>query len=591
MKFLLTAVNAKYIHSNPAVYSLAAYAKKKEKGLEGHIEIAEYTINHQMETVLGDLYMRKPDVVGFSCYIWNITYVLELAEEMKKLLPKVQVWLGGPEVSFDAPQLLEKYSFLTGIMIGEGEETFLALMKYYKQMVSEGKSFREADFSHMEGVAVRVEGKPLLTSSRPLTDLSEIPFLYTSLEPFENRILYYESSRGCPYRCSYCLSSIDKSVRLRDPEIVKEELAFFLEKKVSQVKFVDRTFNCNKNHALAIWKYLLDHDNGVTNFHFEIAADILDEEELTLLNRFRPGAVQLEIGVQSTNVKTIEEINRRMDVDKLRRVVKRIHDGGNIHIHLDLIAGLPYEDYVSFGKSFDDVYAMKPEQLQLGFLKVLKGSKMHEKAEEYGIVYRTKPPYEVLFTKWITYDEICRLKQIEEMTEIYYNSNQFTVTLPLLVSRFSSPFAFFEKLAAYYENCGFFTKSPARSHRYQVLLSFVRDCVDVTPQEEQLYVESLTVDLYLRENCKTRPDFTGDLTCYKEEIRAFYQKEAEEKAVLPENYRDYDARSLARSTHMEPVSFDFVTGEPLNEPRYFLFDYSDRNPLTYEARVYVVKNV
>ena len=573
MKFLLAAVNTKYIHSNPAVYSLRAYAEGKNPELAKHIDIAEYTINHQFGDILADLYQRKPDAVGFSCYIWNITYILELAEEIKKLLPEVMIWFGGPEVSYDAEQLLDRYPFLTGIICGEGEETFYRLASAYLQAEKEGKSFASVYSGQLEHTEVV---------------LSKVPFLYEDEAPFENRILYYESSRGCPFRCSYCLSSIDKTVRLRDIGIVKKELAYFIEKKVRQVKFVDRTFNCNKAHALAIWEYLLARDNGVTNFHFEIAADLLGEEELVLLSKFRPGALQMEIGVQSTNEKTIAEIDRRMDVEKLRGVVKRIHDGGNIHIHLDLIAGLPYEDYVSFGKSFNDVFAMQPEQLQLGFLKVLKGSKMHHKAKDYGLVYRSKPPYEVLYTNWLTFEDVCRLKRIEEMVEIYYNSNQFTVTLPAVMQKFASPFAFFEALADYYEAQGYFVQSPARSYRYQVLLAFIKETFDLSDREEAYFVQCLTVDLYLRENCKTRPEFALDLSEHKEWERAFFQKEAADHEILGEMYDSYDARMLARSVHIEPIAFDFMTGEELAEKEYLLFDYKDRNPLTYEAKTYKI---
>ncbi len=599
MKFLLAAVNAKYVHSNPAVYSLKAYAGKKDSALANHIEIAEYTINHAMSDVLADLYVRRPDMIGFSCYIWNITYILELAQEIKKLLPQVQIWLGGPEVSFDSVRLLEQYPFLTGVMKGEGEETFLELLQIYAKVQKQGKDFAKAELGGIKSVAVRKKETVIQTEEREPVVLSEIPFLYEDTTPFENRIIYYESGRGCPFRCSYCLSSIDKTVRLRDMEIVKKELGFFLQKKVRQVKFVDRTFNCNKTHALAIWNYLLENDNGVTNFHFEIAADLLGEEELEVLAKFRPGAVQLEIGVQSTNSETIREIDRKMDVCRLTQVIKRIHDGKNIHIHLDLIAGLPYEDYKSFGKSFDDVYAMEPEQLQLGFLKVLKGSKMHQKAEEYGLVYRSNPVYEVLYTNWLSYEEVCRLKRIEEMVELYYNSNQFTTTLPLAVKLFSSPFVFFEALADFYERQGYFTQSPARSYRYQVLLSFLQEYIcrekDATtgeyPADERLYRESLNMDLYLRENCKTRPEFAPDTTKDRDRIRSFFQKEAAEHRVLVTDYADYDARMLARAVHVEPVLYDFKTGNRLKEKEYILFDYKNRNALTGEANIYMIGKV
>ncbi len=584
MKILLAAVNAKYIHSNPAVYSLKAYACSREPELQNIVEIAEYTINHQITDILSDLYLQKPDVIGFSCYIWNITYILELAEEIKKLLPKVHIWLGGPEVSFDSTEVLRFRPFLSGVIRGEGEETFLELARYYTKASNKDTIEFIDGLQNINGIAYRREylGSAYLreTQDRTVVTLSEIPFLYEDETPFENRIIYYESSRGCPFRCSYCLSSIDKTVRLRDIEIVKEELAFFIKKEVRQVKFVDRTFNCNKVHALAIWEYLLAHDNGVTNFHFEIAADLLDEELLGVLRRFRPGAIQLEIGVQSTNEETIREIDRCMDVAKLKKVVGYLHEGHNIHIHLDLIAGLPYEDYTSFGHSFDDVYAMKPEQLQLGFLKVLKGSKMQEKAKDYGLVYRSKPTYEVLYTNWLSYEEVCRLKQIEEMVETYYNSNQFTVTLPLAVARFSSPFAFFEALAQYYDRKGYFVKSPSRSYRYEILYEFLN--------KEPLFAETLTMDLYLRENCKTRPAFAPDFTAEKETIRAFFQREAQSHDVLGEAYTDHDARMLARAIHVEPVYFDYATGEALPEKEYIVFDYKERNPLTYEAATYKV---
>ncbi len=665
MKFLLVAVNAKYIHSNPAVYSLCAYALAKKPSLKEHIEIAEYTINNRPEDILADIYKRHPDAVGFSCYIWNITCILELSQELHKLLPQTAVWLGGPEVSYDAGELLSKNAFLTGIMIGEGEQTFLEIMERYmraepsqaerrtvpKLSRKAGKAKDETedgrqkplqdenggktdnavelfgdipglciaeDFSGAEqggeSGTVAVEAKDgrlsdrdgngeagnmamgsarkiVYTPPRSLTNLTEIPFLYEDLSQFENRIIYYESSRGCPFRCSYCLSSIDKQVRLRDIGVVKKELQFFLDHGVTQVKFVDRTFNCNKKHAMEIWQYLLDHDNGVTNFHFEIAADILDEEELSLLARFRPGAVQLEIGVQSTNEQTIREIDRRMDVALLRRIVRRIHDGHNIHIHLDLIAGLPYEDYASFGRSFDEVYAMQPEQLQLGFLKVLKGSKMHEKSRDYGLVYGSMPPYEVLFTDWLSYEDVRRLKQIEEMVELYDNSNQFRVTLALVMPRFSSPFAFFEKLAAYYERMGYFTASPARSYRYRVLLSFLLSAPEMCDADPDLYREALTVDVYLRENAKSRPEFAPDDAAMKEESRLFYQHEAQSHSVLPVSYATCDARTLARMTHMERISYDLHTGERLTEPVFYLFDYENRSPLTHDAAVYVVEEV
>lgn len=593
MKFLLVALNTKYIHSNPALYSLRAYAGPE---LQKQIELAEYTINHEFSEILGDIYKRKPDVLGFSCYLWNIRMVFELTKDLKKLLPHTDIWLGGPEVSYDAPKVLSAHPEVTGVMVGEGEETFRELLSYYvgiekSDMERDGEGIffagtTEGDFSGIKGLCLRTG----YTAPRELTDMSGLPFLYEELSPFENRIIYYESSRGCPFRCSYCLSSIDKQVRLRDLDTVKKELQFFLDHKVKQVKFVDRTFNCNHAHATAIWQYILEHDNGVTNFHFEIAGDLLNEEELLLLSRMRPGLVQLEIGVQSVNPETLEAIHRKMDVDKLSGIVARINEGKNVHQHLDLIAGLPHEDYESFGRSFDRVYEMRPEQLQLGFLKVLKGSEMADRAEEFGICYTEKAPYEVLFTKWLSFDEVQKLKRIEEMVELYYNSNQFVHTLRFLEQAFVSPFSMYEALAEFYEEKGYFVNSPARSYRYQVLLSFAceKDAV-----HEAVYRELLTYDMYLRENVKSRPSFAIELQPYRDIIREFYRKEEEERKFLPE-YRSYDSKQLARLTHLEPFFYP-VWGMPgrdaikeEKEPGFVLFDYETRNPLTGDARTVVV---
>ncbi len=587
MKFLLVALNTKYIHSNPAIYSLRAYVGKE---LAEHVEIAEYTINNSLTEILAGIYKRQPDVIGFSCYIWNIQMVLELVAELSKLMPRVPIWLGGPEVTYDAPGLLQKYPQISGVMIGEGEETFRELLEYYV---------------NQEGYVKDIPGLCLstgYTSPRELTDISTLPFLYKDLDAFENKIIYYESSRGCPFRCSYCLSSIDKKVRLREIETVKKELQFFLDHKVKQVKFVDRTFNCNHKHATEIWRYILENDNGVTNFHFEVSADILSEEEIQLLAQMRPGLAQLEIGVQSTNPQTLEAIHRVMDVEKLEQIVARINAGNNVHQHLDLIAGLPFEDYESFGKSFNRVYAMKPEQLQLGFLKVLKGSEMCERAEEYGICYMDKPPYEVLFTNWLTFEDVLRLKRVEEMVELYYNSNQFVHTLQFLLGAFEAPFQMFEALADFYEKNGYFVNSPARSYRYHVLLAFAKEC---DGGHEAIYKELLTYDMYLRENLKSRPEFAKDLQEFKEDIKSFYRQEEEQRKHLPD-YVNYDAKQMQRMTHLEPFYYPvwemrpqkmdnvgekkIAKGENAGDsPMYVLFDYQKRSSLTMEARVVIVK--
>lgn len=574
MKFLLTAINAKYIHSNPAIYSLWAYAGEE---LQQYIELAEYTINQPMQEILADIYRRKPDVIGFSCYIWNWCRVRELLEELPKVLPDTQIWLGGPEVSYDADQLLRQFSSVTGVMVGEGETVFRELLEYYVRQGNAAVYWGNIPDCESVATPVRLEDVPGLclrsgyTRLQAQADLSALPFLYGDLTAFTNRIIYYETSRGCPYRCSYCLSSIDKSVRFRDINTVKRELQFFLDHKVKQVKFVDRTFNCRHEHAMEIWRYIHEHDNGFTNFHFEISADILREDEIELLNQLRPGLAQLEIGVQTVNPETLRAICRHMDIDRLESNVAALRRGRNIHLHLDLIAGLPYEDYASFGCSFDRVYRMRPEQLQLGFLKVLKGSLMHEKAAEYGIFYLENPPYEVLYTRWLCYEDILRLKGIEEMVELYYNSSQFNHTLPVLESIFESPFAMFEALADFYREKGYFTNSPARVYRYQVLLEFANR---YDGAREPLYRELLTYDMYLRENLKSRPDFARDLSPYKERIREMIRQENKQRNLL----------------HIEPFTYPVwnveaaKAGEKNGEEIFIFFDYEVRDPLTHEIK-------
>ena len=576
MKYLLVAVNAKYIHSNPAVYSLRAYAGEK---YGEHIELAEYTINQRTEDILADIYQRKPDAIGFSCYIWNIRMIRELLAELPKVLEHTELWLGGPEVSYDAPGMLIQFPHLKGIIVGEGEATFRELMAYYVE--------GDRSLSEIAGLYLP-EG---FTPMRPLLSMDELPFLYGDLKQFQNRIIYYESARGCPYSCSYCLSSIDKRVRLRSVELVQKELQFFLDKKVPQVKFVDRTFNCVHEHAMAIWKYISGHDNGVTNFHFEISADILRPEEIALLNQMRPGLVQLEIGVQSTNPDTISAIDRVMNVERLEQIVASIRRGKNIHQHLDLIAGLPGEDYNSFRNSFDRVYGMKPDQLQLGFLKVLKGSPMEERAGDYELVYTSQPPYEVLKTKWLSYEEVLRLKQVEEMVELYYNSNQFRYTLAVLEKDFPEPFAMFEQMAAYYREKGYFLNSPARAYRYQVLYDFA---LSVSPGRKELYRELLVFDLYLREKVKSRPEFAGEIgEDEKEYQRAFYLQEEKEHRYL-KGYEEYDHRQLAKMTHLEhftyPVWDPEAAGKGVRTSGSVLFDYRNRDALTYDAAFWLLED-
>lgn len=590
MKILLTAINAKYIHSNLAVYNLRAYAKKHSKS----IELAEYTINHRSEFILQELFKRKPDVLCFSCYIWNYDYVREIAAEFHKLRPEVPIWVGGPEVSYEIEKMFAENPAFFGVVIGEGEAAFSELCEYYcdggRIKLSEiaGIAYRDEyisgdskDAENTENTeyagkchrkAAHTKGAPgiVLTHPREPLDLSTVPFCYEDMKDFENRIVYYESSRGCPFSCSYCLSSIDKKLRFRDIELVKKELLFFIEKKVPQVKFVDRTFNCNHAHAMAIWQFIKEQDLGITNFHFEIAADLLTEEEITLLSTLRPGLVQLEIGVQSTNLKTIEEIHRKMQLSEVEAAVHLIQKAGNIHEHLDLIAGLPFEDYERFQKSFRDIYALKPNQLQLGFLKVLKGSYIYEHSEEYGMIYRERSPYEIMQTKWLSYDEVLSIKLVEEMLEVYYNSGQFEVTMKLLDVVYPDAFDLFLKLGEFYEKKGYLSMNHSRIRRCEILLEFFKE-EETVPIE--LMEEALLYDLYYRENMKSRPYWARNISEFAKVTKTFCKN--------------------GKLSHIEPFSYHFpdkmtkrISKLPkrLSEEIYVLFDYKKRDVLDHQAK-------
>ena len=589
MKILLVAINAKYIHSNLAVYSLRAYANAYKKAeLPVTIEIGEYTINNQVEDILEGIYKAKPDVLCFSCYIWNIAYVTELMEEYHKLCPEVPIWVGGPEVSYEVTSFLQEHPAVTGVMIGEGEQTFLEVAEAYgagncgAEALEQipGLAFCPRGTARGERRTVGEEATAAckgadavqFTAEREPLDMSRIPFCYDEISDFKNRIIYYESSRGCPFRCSYCLSSVEKRLRFRSLDLVREELAFFIEKEVPQVKFVDRTFNCNHEHAMAIWQFIKEHDNGITNFHFEISADLLRPEELALIRGMRPGLIQLEIGVQSTNPATITEIHRTMELARLKEVVREIQKGNNIHEHLDLIAGLPFEGYDTFARSFDEIYALKPNQLQLGFLKVLKGSYMYEHAGEYGLVYRSRPPYEVLRTNWLDFSEVLKVRQVEEMLEVYYNSGQFEITMKLLEKAYESPFRMYQELGAFYERRGYFSMSHSRIRRSEILLEFAAEQEEVSADMSDMLRESLIFDLYYRENMKSRPAWAPDVAEWKQLTRK-YCKNGKMTHVERFHYRFPEKR--VRSIDAVPKREE--------RPLYVRFDYERRDPLDHQA--------
>lgn len=578
MKILLTAINAKYIHSNLALYSIKAYAKD----YSDHLKIVEFTINNSLDYILRSIYQEEPDVVALSCYIWNKSITMQLCMELKKIIPDCQIWLGGPEVSYNANQLLKQNSTIDGIIVGEGEATFLDLIRYYLHEIH--------SLDTIKGIVYK--GKDLSikeTKLRPLLALDKVPFVYENvkLSNFENKIIYYESSRGCPFCCQYCLSSIDRSIRFRSYTKVFEELIKFINSKVKQVKFVDRTFNCNKKHAMEIWQFLHKNDNGITNYHFEIAADLIDDDMLLFLKNIRAGLFQFEIGVQSTHLPTLNSIQRKMDFERVCKVVKTINEFNNIHQHLDLIAGLPKETYEIFKKSFNDVYELKPEQLQLGFLKVLKGSGLQNNQKEYQLVYKGEPPYEILSTKEMSYKDILNLKMVEEMLEMYYNSGQFTHTIRFLERFFSTPFNLFETLAKFYQEEDYHLIQHSRIKRYTILLEFYKNKID---KNIEIFKSYLITDLYLQENLKKRPNWIQDNDFYKNKIRNFFIDEEKVRKILP-HYKKYSIRQISRLTHIEVLPINIL--EKYNEininnnkPIFILFDYLKRNPLNNHAKWY-----
>ena len=570
MKFLLVGINAKYIHSNPAIYSLAACAGEGR----ADTETAEYTINHQVEQVVADIFRRQPDVIGFSCYIWNMSFIRAVVERLHWLMPQVPMWFGGPEVSFETEAFLMECPEAFGVMVGEGERTYARVLEQYRT-----QNTSEEALAQIPGLVFRrTDGTFCATGQPELPELSDIPFLYSDLSGFENRILYYETSRGCPFRCSYCLSSADSPVRLRSLDLVLPELQFFLDQKVSQVKFVDRTFNCNHRHCQTIWRYLQEHDNGVTNFHFEISADLLNETEMEILSQFRPGQIQLEIGIQTTNDDALMTIHRTAPYEKIAERTERIRKERRIHQHLDLIAGLPYEDYDSFGRSYDAVYALRPDQLQLGFLKLLKGSELYRRAEEYGLVYSHIPPYEILSTPELPFERLLALKEIEEVTELYYNSGQFRQTLEELM-RDARPFVRMEHLAVYFHEKDLFEKQHNRLAKYTILWDFLQQ--EITDGERlQTLRHLLTIDWYQRELTKVRPVFADPAGIpEKEEKRRFYQREAKQHRWLAVGYDEEDSRLLANVTHLEK----------LDAENALLFDYRNRDFFYGNAKILRVR--
>lgn len=578
MNFLLIGINSKYIHSNPAIRSLKSSLKEEDRR---SVQLTEYTVNQELAAVRRDICRKKPDAIGFSCYIWNIRYVMDLSQDLSVLMPEVPIWLGGPEVSYRAADILEQSPWIAGVIAGEGEDSF-------RELIGRLRS-GEKNMEGMKGLVWRDEnGRVRDSGFGSCADFSRLPFLYGDEDLPADRIIYYETSRGCPFRCSYCLSSIDKRIRLRDMDLVFRELQFFLEKKVSQVKLVDRTFNCVRSRAREIWRFLMEHDNGVTNFHFEIGADLLEEEDFDILSRMRKGLVQLEIGVQTTNKQTLQAIRREASEKEIFAAVRRISSFGNIHQHLDLIAGLPYEDYESFARSFNAVYSLHPSQLQLGFLKVLSGTDMEKEADQYGILYENRPPYEVLSTKWLSYQELCRLKETEEAVETFYNSRQFEAVLVYLEERIPDAFSLYGILADWLSAACRDGGRPGRRRLYEYLAGCLSE---KWPSEEKLQRQLLTYDYYARENAGARPSFAQPQSVWKEEEKQFYIKEARERKYL-KGYEMYDSRQLQHITHAEVFDWDLEVyrrgGGLIPSKVMVIFDYKNRNFATSNANAVTI---
>ena len=488
MQILLVAINAKYIHSCPAVYSLRGSCRHPEA-----VEIAEYTINDRYQDILGGILERGADLIGFSTYIWNTQLVQDLVRDIRRVKREsVILFAGGPEASYSPERFLSSCDF---VICGEGERPFRmiterAVSPSDPDSLSDDEKTKDRDRDRRSEGFRRQAFLRWIRTNVPGAAFHDGDVLRTN--PAIPETIYYESSRGCPFSCTYCLSSIDKRVRFRKMETVLRELQFFIDREVPLVKFIDRTFNCSHERTMTIWTYLRDRDIGKTSFHFEIGADLLNEEELALLESLRPGLVQLEIGIQSTNPETLTAIRRTMDLQKLCANIERLRIAQNINLHVDLIAGLPYEGLESFEKSFNDVYALHADQLQLGFLKVLGGTEMHEMAEKYDIRYSGRPPYEVLSTKWLSCTELDLLRRICDVLEYYYNSGQFTHTLAFLERCRESAFDFYRKLADFFRRFGYDRERPAAAGRYEVLKEFVREsgiCSEYSVFEEYLRLD------------------------------------------------------------------------------------------------------
>ena len=547
MKVLLTTLNSKFIHTNLAI----RYIKESIKDLVD-VDIREYTINNQLDYILKDIYLAKYDAIFFSTYIWNIYDIVKLCENIKKVNPNVIIGLGGPEVSYDSEEAMEKYEFVDYIIRGEGEMVMRDLVKHFRG---------EMSIEDVDGITYRQDGKIIRNKTRELLkDLDLIPSPYENLDvkEYENRIVYYETSRGCPFNCQYCLSSAIKGLRYFSIDRVKRDLKNLIDARVSQIKFIDRTFNANKKFAKEIMEFLMENDNGYTTYHFEVTAHLLDDDMLEFLKDCKEGLFQFEIGVQTTNQEALDAVGRRDDFEKLSYVVKTIESYQNIHQHLDLIAGLPYEGYDSFEKSFNDVFGLQIEQLQLGFLKMIKGTGMRARAEEFEYEYRDYAPYEVLSNKFISYDEILKLKDIEDILERYYNSNNFSLSVKYIIENYysESAFKFFEEFATYFDEMGYFHLAQGKNQLYSILLDFYKEKIG---ENYDLFMEILKYDYVSLGKISSVPNIFAkvEVDNLKPRVHEFLHDRENLEKYLPKHV-DTPTKYILKYVHFEPFKYDIL---------------------------------
>ena len=583
MKILLTTLNSKFIHTNLAI----RYLRESVKDLVD-VDVREYTINNQLDYILKDIYKNNYDVVFFSTYIWNIYDIVKLCDNLKKVKPEIKIGLGGPEVTYDSKNAMEKYEFLDYILCGEGELVFRSLVQHF---------LGQKKIEDVKGITYKKDGQIIVNDEMELlSNLDEIPSPYENLDvkEYENRIVYYETSRGCPFNCQYCLSSAIKGLRYFSIDRVKRDLKNLIDARVSQIKFIDRTFNANKKFAKEIMEFLMENDNGYTTYHFEVTAHLLDEDMLNFLKNCKEGLFQFEIGVQSTNQKTLDAVGRRDDFEKLSYVVKTIKSYRNIHQHLDLIAGLPYEGYERFEQSFNDVFNLGIEQLQLGFLKMIKGTGMRYSAEKYGYKFKDYAPYEILYNDFISYDEILKIKDIEEILETYYNSNNFPLSLEFIIKNYyaKSPFKFFEEFSTYFEDKGYFHMAQGKNQLYKILLDFYNEKIN---ENNELFREILKYDYISLGKISTVPSLFDkiEIPNFKSKCHDFLHNEDNIKTYLP-SFIDTPAKYILKYIHFEPFKYNVLKlkkniNEKLDkEETVILFDYNT-NKIFDKSKTYSVK--